>query len=366
MRAGAILLRGLAWVLAALVALALLGLATLATLGGMRIDPVVWQPGPLPDMRDTDDESLSASRRVLEGVGVGPEDVAPGPDGSFFVGYADGRIVHAFADGRWSVLANTGGRPLGLQRNAGGALIVADALRGLLSVSMDGVVTVLVDQVDGVPLKFVDDLDIAANGTIWFSDASQRFGLEESLYDFLEASASGRLLSYEPASARTEVRLDGLHFANGVALGPGERYVLVNETGAARIRRLWLRGERRGEDDWFATGLPGLPDNLSFNGTDTFWVAMPSPRNLGGEAWADRPWLRRLVAGLPYAWLVPAPSGPPQGFVVGIGLDGAVRERYRDRSGRCYTITSANQVGETLYLGSLVSQAVCAFRLAAH
>jgi hypothetical protein len=48
----------------------------------------------------------------------------------------------------------TGGRPLGIKFDAGGNLIVADAFRGLLSVSPEGKVTVLADTVNGERMLF--------------------------------------------------------------------------------------------------------------------------------------------------------------------------------------------------------------------
>ena len=47
------------------------------------------------------------------------------------------------------------------------------------------------------------------------------------------------------------------------------------------------------------------------------------------------------------------------------GLDGKVRDYFHDVSGRCSTLASANQVGDTLYLGSLTMSALCAFELGA-
>ena len=349
------------WVLLALFALCL---AVLAGLGSLRISPQPWTPSAMPESGSYGpNDKLSASRRLLEGVGVGPGDIAVSADGAFFTGYEDGRIVRFSPDGAWSVLANTEGRPLGMQLNADGELIVADALRGLLSVSMDGAVSVLVDQVDGVSLNFANNLDIASDGTVWFSNASQRFAWGENIYDILEASASGRLLSYDPRSRQAKVRLEGLYFANGVVLDPEERYVLVSETGAAGIRRLWLSGERSGEVDWFVQGLPGLPDNMSFDGAGAFWVALIAVRSPSLEALADRPWLRLFVAGLPYDWL--STTDPPHGLVLRIGLDGSVREYFHDISGRCATLTSATPVGDTLYMGSLTMSALCALKLGA-
>jgi len=58
-----------------------------------------------------------------------------------------------------------------MEMDAAGNLIIADAYRGLLSVTPDGSVTVLTDEMDGTLILYADDLDIAAGGVIYFSDA---------------------------------------------------------------------------------------------------------------------------------------------------------------------------------------------------
>ncbi len=154
--------------------------------------------------------------------------------------------------------------------------------------------------------------------------------------------------------------MDALFFANGVALGPADEFVLVNETGAGRIQRLWLRGSRAGQRDLFHAGLPGTPDNLSFNGSDTFWVAMPALRS-GVDAMADKPWLRKLLSRLPLDLLT---AGTPRySFVVGLGLDGSVSHNLQDTGAGFNNITSANECDGILYLGSLSMPAVARYRL---
>jgi sugar lactone lactonase YvrE len=54
--------------------------------------------------------------------------------------------------------------------------------------------------------------------------------------------------------------------------------VLVNETGAYRISRYWLTGPKAGTHDMFIDNLPGLPDNLAFNGSNRL-VALYAPRS---------------------------------------------------------------------------------------
>jgi sugar lactone lactonase YvrE len=214
---------------------------------------------------------------------------------------------------------------------------------------------VLTDTVDGEKIRFADDVAVAADGTIWFSDASTTYGYKDNLFNFLEGRATGRLLSYDPSTRETRVRMNGLFFANGVAMGPGDHYVLVTETGAGRIHRLWLQGENAGQRDLFAANLPGTPDNISFNGSDTFWVAMPSLR-AALDTQAQWPSVRKLLSHLPQHVL--AAGVAPYAFVVALGLDGEVKDN-RQNSGEGYNmITSANECNGSLYLGSVTQSAL--------
>ena len=78
--------------------------------------------------------------------------------------------------------------------------------------------------------RFADAATEASDGTVYFSDASTRFGFDRWFHDFLEFSSTGRLLRYDPRSGETSVVLDRLGFANGVALPRDEAFVVVCET----------------------------------------------------------------------------------------------------------------------------------------
>ncbi|WP_373079744.1 SMP-30/gluconolactonase/LRE family protein [Zhongshania sp.] len=311
-------------------------------------------------------ERLAVVTRQLENIGIGPEDIVYGPDGNFYTGYQDGRIVRFAAhdgrllEGSTQEFVNTGGRPLGMQFDGAGNLIVADAFKGLLLVSAVGDITTLVDYADDPSLRFIDDVDVAEDGTIWFSDASGRFGLHDYIYDLVEASATGRLLSYSPATGQTTVHLSNLYFANGVALGPDDQFVLVNETGASRVTRLWLKGEKAGVSDVFIDGLPGMPDNISFNGVDTFWLAMPALRSKEIDALARYPFIRKLLGGLPANLLVPANH---IGFVAGLSVSGGVKFNLQSASGVYHTVTSVNEYDGYIWLGSLAMSSVAVLPL---
>jgi sugar lactone lactonase YvrE len=323
------------------------------------IDPVVWTPTPDPGLTGpyAQSSAMPGLTKLLVEEGLGPEDVTRDANGTFYTGLQDGRILRFPAEGNSSELfVNTGGRPLGMQFDAQGMLVVADAFKGLLSITPEGDVTVLTDSVNGKRMVFPDDLDIAADGTIWFTDASQRFDQHHWIRDFWEARPTGRLLSYDPESKQTVVRMTELRFANGVALGPNDEFVLVNETLARRIWRLWLKGPQVGKRELFLDGLPGYPDNLSYNENGTFWVALPAPSSVPLEGMAARPFLRKLLFRLPERFINVQP--PPVAWALGVDEQGQVRHSLRDASGTYASVTSVNEFGGHLYLGSIMMKAV--------
>ena len=69
------------------------------------------------------------------------------------------------------------GRPLGLRFNRRtGDLYIADAYLGLMRVGPEGgQATMLVNEVDGVPLRFTNDLDVASDGSVYFTDSSSKY-----------------------------------------------------------------------------------------------------------------------------------------------------------------------------------------------
>lgn len=325
----------------------------------VRIEPVAWTPAPDPGLTGpyAQNTPMTGLSTLLTNEGLGPEDVTRDANGFFYTGMQDGRILRFPAEGDQSELfVNTGGRPLGMQFDAQGNLIVADAFKGLLSITPSGNITVLTDSINGQKMLFPDDLDIAADGTIWFTDASQRFDQHHWINDFWEAQPTGRLLSYDPLTNQTTVRLSNLRFANGVALGADDAFVLVNETIAARIWRLWLKGPKAGQREIFCDGLPGYPDNLSFNESDTFWVALPAPRSAPLEGMASQPFLRKLLFRLPERLVQIQP--PPVAWVLGLDDQGQARQSLRDTSGTYASVTSVNEYGGHLYLGSIAMKAV--------
>jgi sugar lactone lactonase YvrE len=222
-------------------------------------------------------------------------------EGAVFTGTADGAIWRVSHDARHvDRVADTGGRPLGIELDPDGRLLVCDAHRGVLRVDPagGGVETVL-DRVAGRAMAFCNNAAIASSGEVWFSDSSTRFGIEQWKDDFVQDTRTGRLLRLR-TDGEVEVVLEGLAFANGVALSRSEDFVAVAETAARTVVRHWIAGERAGTRDHLVVDLPGYPDNIARGSDGLIWVTIASPRDPLVERLQGGPlWLRRQVTRVP-------------------------------------------------------------------
>ncbi|HUP92533.1 MAG TPA: SMP-30/gluconolactonase/LRE family protein [Solimonas sp.] len=340
-----------------LIAVALLAmLAAYLLLWPVPIRPVAWTPAPAPSLSEgpyASNDKLKGIEKIAQDIGIGPEGIAVDAAGRLYAGFEDGRVARFSAEGKgYTLIANTGGRPLGTTFGPNGGVVVADAIKGLLLLGGPSEQETLSVDADGQPYGFVDDADNTRfDKNVYFTDASTRFGVREVMNDVLEHGDTGRLLRYNVETRETTVLMKGLHFPNGVAVGPDDAYVLVNETFEYRIWRYWLKGDKAGTYEIFADNLPGFPDNLSFNDRDRFWVAIYAPRTPDLDRLLPKPDLRKIVARLPQ-FLRPSPVR--RAFVLGFDLDGHLAANLQYQGGDAYApITSVEEHKDWLYFGSL-------------
>jgi len=259
-------------------------------------------------------------------------------------------------------LGNTHGRPLGLALHPSEGLVICDAKLGLLALRDGGQVDVLATQEGGVPFALVDDLAISQDGVVFFTDASARRSLPYFTDDLLEHQTTGRVLAYEPDTRKVRRIAEGFNFVNGIALGPDEAFLVVSETGAYRLWRLWLKGPKAGKKELFTDSLPGFPDNLRYSPTrHVFWVAIGSRRKPELDALAGWPRVRRLVSRLPSS-LQPAPER--HAYVLAVDEGGRVVESLQFRGEDSYSpVASVIEHEGFLYLGSFIREGFARFKL---
>jgi sugar lactone lactonase YvrE len=330
------------------------------------IQPVSWQAPAAPGY-----SGPHAANNRLAGIQLialngesGPEHVALARDGKLYAAMASGNIVRMNPDGAaQEVFVNTGGRVLGFDFDTAGNLIAADAMRGLLSIRPDRAVRVLADTVDGDPIRYANAVTIAANGKIYFTDASTRFAPKDwggtfaaSILDIMEQSSTGRVLEYDPIRKTVRIVAKGLSFANGIALSQDEQTLFVNETGRYRVWKIAAHADNlditQGSEQAavLLDNLPGYPDNLMRGLDGKFWLGFAKPRNSVIDAMSGKPFLRQVTLRLPRAlWPVPKAYG----HVIAFSEEGKVLDDLQDPTGAYPETTAVTETRDRLYIQSL-------------
>lgn len=323
------------------------------------IAPVPWEAPDSPGYVGVfaANNALAAAESLTTLGEAGPEAMVVDAQGRLYAATATGWIVRYDSAGgapeRW---VNTKGRPLGMAFDSAGAMWCADGKLGLLRIAPDGDVQVVATEAEGVPIGLADDVDIARDGRVYFSDASTKFtatgtnALEASLLEILEHRGNGRLIEYDPHTDQTAVLAGGIVFANGVTLTHDETAVLVNETGSHRVLRVEREGPARGAVTTLIDALPGFPDNIRRGRDGRYWLALVSPRNALADRLAPYPFLRKIVRRLPAA-VRPAPVN--YSHVLAINDSGRVLHSLQDPAGNLEMLTHALEHDGWLYLGSL-------------
>jgi sugar lactone lactonase YvrE len=345
-----------------------------------RINPVPWRPpaAPSPARRRRSDDPLPALD-VVEVGGTGPEDIVVAGDGTVYTGTEDGLVrrirLPREAPALVDVVADTGGRPLGVEWLPDGRLLVCDAYRGLLAVdvvagvtgggdpaALRAAVSVLASSAGGSPLKLCNNAAVGRDGPIWFTDSSANHDLANYRADIFEHSGTGRLLRRDPDGS-THTLVAGLQFANGVTLAADESCVFYAETGGYRLNKLWLTGDRAGESEVVLDNLPGFPDNLSLGDDGLVWMAMASPRERLVDTLAPAPLARKA------AWAAPQALHPkPKLYTWVMGVDPANGDIVYDLQGsdpRFGMTTGVREHRGRIWLGSLVGGTIASFPLPA-
>jgi len=321
--------------------------------------------------------SVNDKLRGVEVIGLGevegPEDVILDRDDNLYCGSRHGDIVRFLAPDytRHEIFAHIGGQPLGMAFDRDDNLCVCIGGMGLYQVTPEGEVRKLTDETnrsltsvnDDSRLRLADDLDIADDGRIFFSEATRRYEMSEYAVDALESRHSGRIICYDPRDGSTRTEIDNLLFPNGISMCDDGESFLFNQTSAASVSRYWFDGPKKGQIEVLLDNLPGYPDNINRASDGTYWVALVGMRGPALDLAMRMPgFRRRMTRRLPFdEWMFPNINN---GCVLRIDLEGNVLETLWDPQGVNHPmITSMREHKGWLYLGGLSNNRVGRYRL---
>ena len=322
--------------------------------------------------------ALNDRLSTVELIGLGQIDAAEDPildiDDNLYFGSRQGDIIRYFGPDHkeWEVYAHVGGMPLGLAFDRAGDLVCCIAGMGLYKIARDTrEVIKLTDEtnrswfsiIDDSRLRLPDDLDIAPDGRIFFSEATVRFDMHEWMVDALEARGNGRIICYDPRDRSTRTVIPNIRFANGVCVAHDGKSLFYASTWSCTIERYWLEGPKKGRTETVIGDLPGYPDNINRASDGSYWLALVGIRTPAFDLALRKPaFRRRMVQQLAQdEWLFPQMN---VGCVVKFDEQGRIVDCLWDREGKNHPmITSCNEHRGHLYLGGIVNNRVGRYRL---
>ena len=343
------------------------------------VNPTVVELPPAPSIaRDgatayAENDRLRESEEIGLGQVEGPEDVILDRQDRLYCGTREGWILR-FSGDRFQtreVFARIGGRPLGLAFDQDENLIVCVGGMGLYGVRPDRTVYKLSDETnrtwgklnDDSRLRLADDLDIAPDGKIYFSEATIRYEMHSWHVDGLEGRGNGRLICHDPATGRTRTVVKNVVFPNGVCIAHDGQSVLFASTWLCAVFRYWIAGPKSGRVETFIDNLPGYPDNINRASDGGYWLALVGIRSPTFDLAMRHPDFRlRMIKQIPPdEWIYP---GINNGCIVKFDSNGEALESMWDPGGRKHsTVTSMREHRGWLYIGGLENNRIGRVRL---
>ena len=337
---------------------------------------------PLPEAPSTEAGSTSPYAindrlRDVEVIGLdkidGPEDILLDNNDDIYTGNRIGDIIR-FKTPDYKepeVFAHCGGRPLGLAWDKNGNILVCIAGMGLYSIGKDRSITKLTDETNRTPwsiiddsrLSLADDLDVAPDGRVFFSEATKRYEMHEWPVDSLESRGNGRILCYDPSTKKTKTLIRNLVFPNGICMAHDNNSFFFAETWGCRISRYWLNGPKAGKVESILPNIPGYPDNINRASDGNYWLALVGMRTPPYDLAMTMPGFRKRMSRRVASdeWMFPNIN---TGCVIKFNDRGEVLESFWDFGGVNHPmVTSMREHRGYLYLGGISNNRIGRIRL---
>jgi gluconolactonase len=236
------------------------------------------------------DKETENATSVFSGNLSEPEAPVILPDGSLIVaemGQDKQSITHISADGKTQRIIAKTGRPNGLAIDKNSIIWVAESENppSLIKLTKDGKKEIFLEDYNGTPFLFPNDLAFGPDGALYMTDSGIKFsdlvqnGSIRS--DYMDIKTDGRVFRIDLQTRDIEEIDSGLKFANGIAFGP-DNDLYVNEMFTGNIYRYrWIDGKIAPKREFFGNVFDkerpkafNGPDGMKFSANGQLFVAV--------------------------------------------------------------------------------------------
>ncbi|MBV8397534.1 MAG: SMP-30/gluconolactonase/LRE family protein [Acetobacteraceae bacterium] len=183
-------------------------------------------------------------------------------------------------DGHLSVFRAPSNYANGNTRDRAGRLITCEHdTRRVTRTELDGRITVLIDRFEGKPLNAPNDVVVASDGAIWFTDPG--YGIDGPYEGHkAEAELPRNVYRLDPGTGAAAVVAGDFVRPNGLCFSPDESrlYIVdsgISHGGPAHIRVFTVDGARlRGGRVFAEDFAPGMTDGLRTDVDGNVWCSM--------------------------------------------------------------------------------------------
>lgn len=191
-------------------------------------------------------------------------------------------------DGSISVFRAPARYSNGNTRDLQGRLVTCEhGSRSVTRTEPDGTITVLIDRFEGRRLNAPNDVVVAADGAIWFTDPGYGI-LGHYEGEEAEFELPTRVYRLDPGSGEATVAAEDFDRPNGLCFSPDGAFLYVGDTGGSHteggprhIRRFEVARGRLAGGELFAEMAPGMADGMRTDRDGNLWVAA----GWGGEGY---------------------------------------------------------------------------------
>jgi gluconolactonase len=162
-----------------------------------------------------------------------------------------------------------------------GRLVTCEHLtRRVTRTEHDGSITVIADRIEGKRFNSPNDVVVASDGAIWFTDPT--YGIDSDYEGRRAESEIGRSRLYRvgPSDGAVSVAADDFVQPNGLAFSPDERRLFVSDTGRshvedgpAHIRAFDVNDGKLTGGGVFAECTAGLFDGFRLDEAGNVWTS---------------------------------------------------------------------------------------------